>query len=126
MKMIYSQLIIKKCLLVMTILTKLLTDPNDTEDLLLYMVTQCDLLSLKQRNNRRFRAPMTPPGSASAAATVMLLIICLFMFIIISKTILSLKTPLYLVCEFVRFNASLSLGLFNSLRFDFNVIVETA
>ena len=31
---------------------KLLTDPNGTEDLLVYMMAQCGFLSLKQRNNR--------------------------------------------------------------------------
>ena len=64
----------QKRLLLKTILTKLLNDPNGTEDLLVCMMTQCDFLFLKQKKHPPIQDPSDPAGSASAAVTVMLLI----------------------------------------------------
>ena len=80
----------QKRLILEPILTKLLNDPNGTEDLLIvYMMTQFDFLSLKQKKKQPpIQDTSDPAGSASAAVTAMLTIIYLPICIIISKLVL--------------------------------------
>ena len=76
------------------ILTKRLTDPNGTEDLLVYVYDDSmRFLIPKTKKQPPIQDPNDRTGSASAAVTVMLLIIYLPIFIIISKLVWSLKAP---------------------------------
>ena len=73
--------IFKNWLLLKVLLTKLLTDPNGSEDLLVYMMIQYDFFIPKIKKQPAIQDPNDPQGPANAAAIVMLLIIYIFIFI---------------------------------------------